>query len=276
MEERVDGADLVDRDPERAVELLADAHAAVDASLERGRRRRRSSRRCAADRRPARRALPGHPRRGAERRGRPGRQRSTTSTRPTWSPPATARSGSWRRAAVGSSASIRPTDAATVDLSRRRRSSSRADVPGDPWLIATAATDVVVIDRERTAWRIDLDRAGPAAHGAERGLAEPQPGDDPDRRRSSIGRRSRSSTCTWSTATTGEIRRWSPPAVIPVTYPDPAEPFLTEAPDLDPREARDLRVDVNAWLLHADTVTRVDFGIAGRPGRLLARPPTRR
>ncbi len=26
------------------------------------------------------------------------------------------------------------------------------------------------------------------------------------------------------------------------------------------REARDLRVDVNAWLLHADTVTRVDFG----------------
>ena len=34
----------------------------------------------------------------------------------------------------------------------------------------------------------------------------------------------------------------------------------TETPDLDPREARDLRVDVNAWLLHADTVTRVDFG----------------
>ena len=31
-------------------------------------------------------------------------------------------------------------------------------------------------------------------------------------------------------------------------------------PDLDPAEARDLRVDVNAWLLHADTVTRVDFG----------------
>jgi hypothetical protein len=54
--------------------------------------------------------------------------------------------------------------------------------------------------------------------------------------------------------------RWSPPAVIPVTFPDPAEPFLTSEPDIDPREARDLRVDVNAWLLHADTVTRVDFG----------------
>ena len=48
--------------------------------------------------------------------------------------------------------------------------------------------------------------------------------------------------------------------MIPVTYPDPAEPFLTEEPDLDPRDARDLRVDVNAWLLHADTVTRIDFG----------------
>jgi hypothetical protein len=59
---------------------------------------------------------------------------------------------------------------------------------------------------------------------------------------------------------TGTIQRWSPPAVIPVTYPDPAEPFLTEAPDLDPRDARDMRVDVNAWLLHADTVTRIDFG----------------
>jgi hypothetical protein len=58
----------------------------------------------------------------------------------------------------------------------------------------------------------------------------------------------------------GVIQRWTPPAVIPVTYPDPPEPFLTEEPDLDPREARDLRVDVNAWLLHADTVTRVDFG----------------
>ena len=59
---------------------------------------------------------------------------------------------------------------------------------------------------------------------------------------------------------TGEVWRWSPPAVIPVTYPDPPEPLLTAEPDLDPRDARDLRVDVNAWLLHPDTVTRVDFG----------------
>ena len=29
-------------------------------------------------------------------------------------------------------------------------------VAGDPWLIATAATDVVVVDRDRQAWRADL------------------------------------------------------------------------------------------------------------------------
>ena len=73
---------------------------------------------------------------------------------------------------------------------------------------------------------------------------------------------------------TGGIDRWSPPAVIPVTYPDPAEPFLTDAPDLDPRDARDFRVDVNAWLLHASTVTRVDFGTpADQADYSLDRPP---
>src|SRR5206468_5759863 len=29
---------------------------------------------------------------------------------------------------------------------------------GEPWLIATAATDVVVVDRQRMAWRLDLDQ----------------------------------------------------------------------------------------------------------------------
>ena len=70
------------------------------------------------------------------------------------------------------------------------------------------------------------------------------------------------------------IDRWSPPAVIPVTYPKPPEPFLTDEPDLDPRDARDLRVDVNAWLLHAETVTRVDFGSpASQADYSLDRPP---
>jgi len=38
------------------------------------------------------------------------------------------------------------------------------------------------------------------------------------------------------------------------------EPFLVEPPDLRPASARDLFVDANLWLLHAGTVTRVNFG----------------
>jgi hypothetical protein len=124
--------------------------------------------------------------------------------------------------------------------------------------MATAATDVVVIDRARTAWRIDLAERIPrrmALNGVE-SLSSAT---------SLIGALQHRPPLEIFTLyvvdpETGEIDRWSPPAVIPVTYPDPAESFLTSAPDLDPRDARDLRVDVNAWLLHADTVTRVDFG----------------
>jgi hypothetical protein len=152
-------------------------------------------------------------------------------------------------------------DPATGELTvifRAGQALESGEVPGDPWLIATAATDVVVIDRQRTAWRIDLTERVP-------------------RRMPLAGIEGLSGETTLIGAlqhrppleifnlyivdgASGEMWRWTPPAVIPVTYPDPAEPFLTEAPDLDPREARDLRVDVNAWLLHADTVTRVDFG----------------
>ena len=49
---------------------------------------------------------------------------------------------------------------------------------------------------------------------------------------------------------------------------------MTEPPDLDPRRARDLRVDANVWLLHAATVTRVDFGTPRDQGEYsLDRPP---
>jgi hypothetical protein len=47
---------------------------------------------------------------------------------------------------------------------------------------------------------------------------------------------------------------------VPVVYPRRPERFLTEAPDLDPADARDLFVDVNLWLLQRATVTRVNFG----------------
>jgi hypothetical protein len=132
------------------------------------------------------------------------------------------------------------------------------DVPGDPWLIATAATDVVVIDRQRTAWRVDLAERIPRRMPLE-GAA------DISSESTLIGALQHRPPLEIFNlylvdGATGEIDRWSPPAVIPVTYPDPPAPFLTDVPDLDPREARDLRVDVNAWLLHAETVTRVDFG----------------
>ncbi|MEA2650789.1 MAG: hypothetical protein QOI85_510, partial [Chloroflexota bacterium] len=130
--------------------------------------------------------------------------------------------------------------------------------PGDPWLITTAATDVVVIDRQRTAWRIDLaeriPRRMPLAGAADLGSDTTLIGALQHRPPLEIF------NLYAVDGATGEIWRWSPPAVIPVTYPDPPEPFLTQAPDLDPLDARDLRVDVNAWLLQADTVTRVDFG----------------
>jgi sugar lactone lactonase YvrE len=151
-----------------------------------------------------------------------------------------------------------PADGSATVISRAGQALDSGATPGDPWLISTAATDVVVIDRQRTAWRIDLGeripREMPLAGAADLSSETTLIGALQHRPPLEIF------NLYAVDGTTGEIRRWSPPAVIPVTYPDPAEPFLTAAPDLDPREARDLRVDVNAWLLHADTVTRVDFG----------------
>jgi hypothetical protein len=153
---------------------------------------------------------------------------------------------------------VDPADGTTSVVYRAGQALESGDVPGDPWLIATAATDVVVVDRDRVAWRMDLaervPRRMPLA-GADRlspdttllGALQHRPPLE-------------IFNLYAVDAATGEMWRWSPPAVIPVTYPDPPEPFLTAEADLDPAAARDLRVDVNAWLLHADTVTRVDFG----------------
>lgn len=132
------------------------------------------------------------------------------------------------------------------------------DLPGDPWLMATAATDVVIVDRDRAAWRIDLTEQVPRRMTLN-----------------GIGRVSPATTLIAALqhrpplqifnlylvdGASGEVSRWTPPPVIPVEYPDPGEAYLTGTPDLDPRRARDLRVDVNGWLLHAATVTRIDFG----------------
>ena len=131
-------------------------------------------------------------------------------------------------------------------------------VAGDPWLIATAATDVVIVDRERQAWRSDL---------VEQVM----------RRMPLGGAEALHPDSTLLTALqhlppleifnlyavddgSGDVWKWTPPPVIPVTFPAAPESFLSGEPDLDPAAARDLRADANLWLLHRATVTRVNFG----------------
>jgi len=256
VEERVDGADLVDRDPERAVELLADAHAAVARALSVGVAddqlaplQRRIDRRLDALYLVAR----------VETADLVVDLAAALEDVDPVDMVAASDGSLWiLDAGRGRVVRADPADGSVAVVYRAGQELASGDVPGDPWLIATAATDVVVIDRQRTAWRIDLaeriPRRMPLEGAAEISSESTLIGALQHRPPLEIF------NLYLVDGATGEIDRWSPPAVIPVTYPDPPEPFLTDVPALDPREARDLRVDVNAWLLHADTVTRVDFG----------------
>ena len=161
-------------------------------------------------------------------------------------------------AARGRVIRVDPADFSAAVIYRAGQAAESGEVPGDPWLIATAATDVVVIDRERRAWRVDLAERVPRPMT----LAAAEAISPETSLLAAIQHRPPLEIFNLYLVdgATGEVRRWSPPAVIPVNYPDPPVSYLTEAPDLDPRAARDMRVDVNLWLLHVDTVTRVDFG----------------
>lgn len=256
VEERVEGADLVDRDPESAVELLSDAHAAVERASDVGVAdaqlqplRRRIDRRLDALYQVAR-VDPGPPvvDLSAALDDVDATDMVAASDGSLW----VLDSGRGRILRVD------PADGSATVLYRAGQALETGDTPGDPWLIATAATDVVVIDRQRTAWRIDLSERIPR----QMPLAGVEGINSETRLIGALQHRPPLEIFNLYLVDggTGAIDRWSPPAVIPVTYPDPAEPLLTEEPDLDPRDARDLRVDVNAWLLHADTVTRIDFG----------------
>jgi hypothetical protein len=256
VEERVDDADLVDRNPERAGNLLADAHAAIEraasvgvASDELAPLRRRVERRLDALHRVARIEESAVV---ADLAG------SFEEVVP--ADMVAASDGSLWVLESGRGRVIRvdPADGTSAVVYRAGQAVESGDVPGDPWLMATAATDVVVIDRDRVAWRIDLDERVPrrmVLEGAERlGVRTALIGALQHRPPLEIF------NLYVVDSASGRMLRWSPPAVIPVNYPDPAESLLTDEPDLRPVDARDLRVDVNAWLLHADTVTRVDFG----------------
>jgi hypothetical protein len=132
-------------------------------------------------------------------------------------------------------------------------------VAGAPWLLATAATDVVVIDHDRQAWRIDLKQRVPRR--MQLAAADKIPPQT-----TLIGALQHRPPLEIFNlyvvdGANGAILRWTPPAVIPVEYPDPPKPYLTEAADLAPARARDLFLDANLWLLQAGTVTKVSVGL---------------
>ena len=131
-------------------------------------------------------------------------------------------------------------------------------VAGDPWLLATAATDVVIVDRDRQAWRVDLVERIPRRMPLV-GLDALDPASG---LMTALQHRPPLEIFTLYAVDDGSggVWKWTPPAVIPVTFPDPPESFLTAEPDLNPSNARDLRADANLWLLHRATVTRVNFG----------------
>ena len=151
-------------------------------------------------------------------------------------------------------------DPVTNEASVPYRSGQEADgaTGGAPWMLATAATDVVLVDRARQAWRFDLAEQAPHRLGLQ-GLAEISAD---SRLLVALQHRPPLEIFNLYLVDVGRdgVMKWSPGDVIPVRYPDPPEPFLVERPDLPPASARDLFVDANLWLLQARTVTRVNFG----------------
>jgi len=257
VEEAVDGADLVDRDPERAKSLLNDAFAALG---------RASSAGVAADslavlqRRVDRRLD------SLYRVTRIGEASTLADLAAAYDGLKAARMVSASDGSLwvlddgrGRVIRVDGTDGTAAVVFRAGTDYAGTGVAGAPWLLATAATDVVVVDHDRQAWRIDLKERVP-------------------RRMQLAGAAKISPKTTLAAAlqhrppleifnlyvvdgASGAILRWTPPAVIPVEYPDPPQPYLTEAADLAPARARDLFLDANLWLLQSATVTKVSVGL---------------
>jgi hypothetical protein len=254
VEARIDGLDLVERDPERAKELLADAVRALD--------RAEGAGVPAQALEPLRIRLDGR----VDALYAVARIRElatvadlTAFTNVDPQRMVAASDGSLWVLETGRGRVIRVDPAAgTAEAVYRAGQQLEGGVAGDPWLIATAATDVVVVDRDRQAWRADLVervmRRMPLA-----GVDTLDPG---SRLLTALQHRPPLEIFNLYAVdgAEGTVWKWSPPAVIPVTFPDPPESFLTSEPDLDPADARDLRADANLWFLHRSTVTRVNFG----------------
>ena len=255
VDERVDGRDLIDRDPTRAAALLTDSLAAV---------RRASDAGVAADSLDP---LRGRIERGLDTIFSVGRLSETSTVADlaasfTATDPidmVMASDGSLWVAEVGRGRVIR-VDPATGEATVLYRAGQELGgvTAGAPWMIATAATDVVVLDRDRQAWRFDLVEQvahplglpGLAGISAESHLLTALQHRPP----------LEIFTLYLVDAVTGDVLKWTPGDVIPVRYPDPPEPYLLEPPDLPVAGARDMFADANLWLLQPRSVTRVNFG----------------
>ena len=256
VEQKVDGQDMVERDPDRAKDLLAQANVAVDRAAGAGL--------SAEALEPLRRRLDGRlDALYAVTRIRDiatvvDLQAAFTTTIVPERMVATSDGALWvLESGRGRVLRVDPA-AGSAETIYRAGDQLDGGVAGDPWLMASAATDVVVVDRERQAWRADLTerifRSMPLY-----GIADL---DSESHLLTALQHRPPLEIFTLYAvdAASGDVWKWNPPAVIPVTFPDPPESFLSEPPDLDPANARDLRADANLWLLQRATVTRVNFG----------------
>ena len=255
VEERVDGRDLVDRDPSRAEGLLEDSLAEVERASAAGVE--------AASLAPIR----GRIDHGLDAIFGVARiseattvvdlASALTGVQPIDMVAAT--DGSLWVAEVGRGRVVR-VDPQTGDAKVVYRAGQKlgTQTAGAPWMIATAATDVVVIDRTRQAWRFDLVEQQPHKLTLK-GL-----GNVATASRLLAALQHRPPLEIFNlylvNAGDGDVMKWTPGDVIPVRYPGPPEPYLVEGPDLPAAGARDVFVDANLWLLQARTVTRVNFG----------------
>ena len=255
VDERVDGRDLIDRDPARAAALLTDSLAAVGRASDAG------VPPASLD------PLRGRIERGLDTIFAVGRLTDSTTVADlaaafTATDPVDmvmASDGSLWVAEVGRGRVIRvdPGSGAAAVVYRAGQDLGGVTA-GAPWMIATAATDVVLLDRARQAWRFDLVEQ--LAHP----LGLPGLG--------AISAESRLLTALQHRPpleifnlylvdeAEGDVLKWTPGDVIPVRYPRPPESYLVERPDLPVARARDVLADANLWLLQARTVTRVNFG----------------
>lgn len=255
VDRRIDGQDLVDRSPEQAKGLLADAFTALNRANEAGV--------LAAELEP----LQARVDRGLDALYRVARLGEVTTVadlgatldgvKPIRMVSASDDSLWIAESGRGRVIRVDPASGETKVVYRAGQALGDATA-GDPWLIATAATDVVVVDRQRQAWRIDLEEQVPHRMPMD-GIDQIASG---SHLLAALQHRPPLEIFNLYLVDgkSGEVLKWTPQNTLPVTFHGGPQPYLSDKPDLPATDARDMRVDANLWLLQAKTVTRVNFG----------------